>query len=298
MKHDKSFDIYIKDMWFNNKNLIEEWQNHIESYQDLVYGQCYRFNSGSNMSNESIPIKKLKTSGLDDGFWLDIRSKSESESDSLVVFIHNYTQIPATIYNRGRFISNDSNNYLIIKRIYEQKLELPYNDCYKNISQFLFLYNQTIIDYIKSKKREYSQKECIYLCRNLKFIEFNYCKCKLQSYDHEIWNCWKTGSYTDCYDRFINDFTSSLCFNYCPLECDSFTYETTLYKESINTNSFKIFIYFEELKYTLISQQAKIELFGLISNLGGILGLFISFSFISLLELFELIAEFIYILFD
>jgi hypothetical protein len=44
---------------------------------------------------------------------------------------------------------------LIIKRIYEQKLELPYNDCYKNISQFLFLYNQTIIDYIKSKKREF-----------------------------------------------------------------------------------------------------------------------------------------------
>jgi len=46
MKHDNIFEIEIKDIWFNNQNLIEEWQNHIESYQDLVYGQCYRFNSG------------------------------------------------------------------------------------------------------------------------------------------------------------------------------------------------------------------------------------------------------------
>ena len=202
MKHDNIFEIEIKDIWFNNQNLIKEWQNHIESYQDLVYGQCYRFNSGLNMSNESTPIKRLKTSGLDDGLWLDIQSKSKS--DSLVVFIHNYTQIPATIYNKGRFISNDSNNYLIIKRIYEQKLELPYNTCYKNISQFLFLYNQTIINYIKSQKREYSQKACFYLCRNLKFNELNYCKCKLPSYDHEIWsNCWKSALYSNCYEAKI-----------------------------------------------------------------------------------------------
>jgi hypothetical protein len=48
----------------------------------------------------------------------------------------------------------------------------------------------------------------------------------------------------------------------------------------------------------LISQQPKIELFGLISNLGGILGLFIGFSFISLLEIIEVLAELIYVYFD
>jgi hypothetical protein len=62
--------------------------------------------------------------------------------------------------------------------------------------------------------------------------------------------------------------------------------------------NYNIYVYYQDLKYTLISEQPKVELFGLISNLGGILGLFIGFSFISLLELFELIAEFIYILFD
>jgi len=62
--------------------------------------------------------------------------------------------------------------------------------------------------------------------------------------------------------------------------------------------NYNIYVYYQDLKYTLISEQPKVELFGLISNLGGILGLFIGFSFISLLELFELMAEFIYILFD
>jgi hypothetical protein len=46
----------------------------------------------------------------------------------------------------------------------------------------------------------------------------------------------------------------------------------------------------------LIQQQPKIELFDLISNVGGALGLFLGFSFISLLELFEVLAELIYIL--
>ena len=45
----------------------------------------------------------------------------------------------------------------------------------------------------------------------------------------------------------------------------------------------------------MISQQPKVELFGLISNLGGILGLFIGFSFISLLEIIEVLAELAYI---
>jgi hypothetical protein len=114
--------------------------------------------------------------------------------------------------------------------------------------------------------------------------------------------------------------------NYCPLECDSFEYDINLYQQSLLntgkisnfynnsiyygfTNDFKTYenvsktffsinVYYEDLKYTLISQQPKIELFGLISNLGGILGLFIGFSFISCLELIEILAELIYVYFD
>jgi hypothetical protein len=60
---------------------------------------------------------------------------------------------------------------------------------------------------------------------------------------------------------------------------------------------FSINVYFSDLKYTLITQQPKYEIFDLISNVGGILGLFLGISFISFLEIFEVFAEFIYVYF-
>ena len=59
-------------VWFNSKPLITECGNHFESYQDLAYGRCYRFNSGRNMTNHSIPIKYSTFGGF-----------SPSESSSL-----------------------------------------------------------------------------------------------------------------------------------------------------------------------------------------------------------------------
>ena len=56
-------------------------------------------------------------------------------------------------------------------------------------------------------------------------------------------------------------------------------------------------VYYDELEYTLIRQQPKIEPFGLISNIGWTLGLFIGFSFISILELIEIVAELVFIKF-
>jgi hypothetical protein len=77
--------------------------------------------------------------------------------------------MPETIYNGGYFLSSGRKNYLSIIRIKDVKLEQPYNDCYKDVSQSNF--NQTIINYLKSKNYAYNQKVCISLCKNLKFNE-------------------------------------------------------------------------------------------------------------------------------
>jgi len=65
------FDIKIIYISFQNEDLTNEWQNHFESYTDSVYGKCYRFNSGFNLSNQSIPIKKVRKSGLYNSFNLN-----------------------------------------------------------------------------------------------------------------------------------------------------------------------------------------------------------------------------------
>ena len=56
-------------------------------------------------------------------------------------------------------------------------------------------------------------------------------------------------------------------------------------------------IYYNELKYTLISEEPKTEIFNFISNIGGILGLFLGVSFLSIIEIFEIIFEIIFIFF-
>jgi len=59
-----------------------------------------------------------------------------------------------------------------------------------------------------------------------------------------------------------------------------------------------IYVFYEDLKYTLISQQPKLQFIDLISNIGGSLGLFVGISFISFLELFEILIEIIFIYFE
>ena len=200
-----------------------------------------------------------------------------------------------------------------------QKLEYPYNDCYKNVSESL--YNKTIIDFIQNKNNVYTQKECLELCRNLKYNETNSCNCSLKDLEENIYKkCYNTKR-EKCINEFMNDFNKlDLCTDFCPLECDSFRYEinqiikpllatgncrgcSNIYGldfetyENLAKKYFSFAVYYEELKYTLISQQPRINLFDLIFNIGNILNLFLSFSFITTLEVFEVFAEFFFVYF-
>jgi len=322
-RYESAAEIKILDFWFNNKE--QSIDKDLQVNNDSSFGKCYRFNSGGkNNKNETIFIKKSEKSGFDDGFQLSFYSNTSFDYGRFIISIHNYTQIPRTIYNKGYFISSGNYNFFIIKRIFDKKLEQPYNSCLKDLSKFEF--NQTVIEYLKKINHDYTQKECITVCRNLKYNETNTCGCCLDSLEDDIFNkCYyNTDNLTlrECVDTFMGNFNVGLChLEYCPLECDSFEYDITFYTESIlsagnispdnkdlfsnfetyenvSKTFFSINVYYDDLKYTLISQQPKIELFDLISNLGGILGLFIGFTFISLLEIIEILAELIYVYFD
>jgi hypothetical protein len=318
----KDFELNISELWFNNLNLINEWKNHIEQYNDEYCGKSYRFNGGINWSNQSIEIKKSKRIGSDEGLWLTLYANTSFDFGELKIYIHNYTKNPINIYKKGTIISSGTNNYFLIKRTLDQKLETPYNDCLKDINQFSF--NKTIIDYLNKTNRKYSQVDCFDLCSNLHYNQTNPCNCLLTSLDEETYfSCVDNNS---CWQKFNHNFQQfDKCSQFCPLECDQYSYEINFVSnkiigtgkinqfnndyiytilpdfqtyENVSKTYYLINAYYEDLKYTSISQQPKIELFGLISNLGGILGLFIGFSFISCLELIEVLAELVYIYFE
>ena len=59
-----------------------------------------------------------------------------------------------------------------------------------------------------------------------------------------------------------------------------------------------VVIFYDELKETITTQDAKISTEDLVSNLGGILGLFLGFSIMSFGEVFEILFQSLIILFQ
>jgi len=64
---------------------------------------------------------------------------------------------------------------------------------------------------------------------------------------------------------------------------------------NFSRNFYSINVYYNNLKYTYISQSPKLELFGLISNLGGLFSLFLGLSFVSLIDVFHIIFVSLYL---
>jgi hypothetical protein len=298
-------DVNKIEIRFNDENLTSQWENYFEVFQDSTLRlKCYRFNSGFNMSNHSVLIKRSKISGHDNGFDLEFKS----DATSFLVSIYNQSQKPSTIFDKGFYISVGSRNYFSIKRIYDTKLEYPYNECLDDVSKFTR--NKTIIKYMQIKNWGYSKKECTHLCENLKYLEESDCNCSLNYLDEYLSRvCYKYSNdkIKSCYNTFMDHFHNDhdidqVCSEYCPLECDTINYDISINSRISQTlssdNITAIYVFYEDLKYTLISQQPKLQFIDLISNIGGSLGLFVGISFISFLELFEILVEIIFIYFE
>jgi len=77
---------------------------------------------------------------------------------------------------------------------------------------------------------------------------------------------------------------------------DVFRYTQLETYENVSKSFFTIYVYFENMKLTLISQKPKMKPFDLISSLGGLFGLFLGMGVLSFAELFEIIFEIINVL--
>ena len=72
-----------------------ETDQHFSEFTSQELGRCFRFNSGLNMNNDTIPIKNSTIGGRDDFFWLEINAPfSCLENCRIVVWIHNKSAPP------------------------------------------------------------------------------------------------------------------------------------------------------------------------------------------------------------
>lgn len=136
-------------------------------------------------------------------------------------------------------------------------------------------------------------------------------------------NCFK-----GVFEEFFRKDVYEVCHPHCPLECNSISYGITtsfakfpnlIYFQSLVNNSLikskypagynityddllkstvSFNVYYDDLKYSVITEVPKTAPTDLISNIGGLLGLFIGVSFLSFGELAEMILEVVFILFE
>lgn len=112
------------------------------------------------------------------------------------------------------------------------------------------------------------------------------------------------------------------CGQECPLECESTTYRLTtsqaeypsrayanalvensrvrekyaknasqLNYELLKRSMVQISVFYKDLGYEQYEEFAKTELIDLVSNIGGTLGLFLGMSFLSFVEIFDIILQ-------
>ena len=143
-------------------------KNNLDNYFELTkyedMGTCCRFNSGKNVNGSLVPFLYSTVGGRDDYFELQFK-----KSIGLRIVIHEYDLPPKiefyNIHETMFLLDKNFRYFIIIDKTIENKLGLPYNNCYENISDFSL--NKTIINYIQSINQSYNQINCLKLCFEL-----------------------------------------------------------------------------------------------------------------------------------
>lgn len=289
-------------------------EEFFSTWKSQWLNECYTFNGNVNMNNTPIDSVKIKRSGIANGLLLTLKLDKTNQEPFIYVLIHNSSKVGQEIKNKGFRLAPDTANYLSVEKLLITKLETPYNDCIKDPNTFDR--NKTIIDLFKNSIEKYNREACLEMCFEIYYLENNNCGCvsTFRDLNRDCDNYMKNETYRTCREgfkkKFLNSDVDKYCSKFCPIECDFYYLtirswssprsinEIESYENNKNESYFSFNVYFERLGYTSISQSAKTNIQDLIANIGGTLGLFIGISFLSLIEIVEIIIQALILVFE
>jgi hypothetical protein len=299
-------------------------ESDLHWFWSFSYGNCYTFNSGLNLTNQKINLKETYRLGKDFGLsitvdLIDMNKYYSSDAKGLVVFVHNSSFKPSS---KEVFVKPGEVTYIQFERSFLEKQPSPYSDCIE-----LSSYSSELYDYIINSGQKYRQQDCFELCLQKKFLKN--CNCFFPGYQNlstQLKPCLNQTEYLCLGQQYYNFNLEECKTNFCPLECDSIKFDLTLsslvypsqryYDTFINTEEIREYlkstfnvtlsydliksnrvafnVYYSSLGYTLLSESPKTSIADLFSQVGGALGMFVSFSIFTLFELIEIFILIIY----
>jgi hypothetical protein len=316
----KSLGFSIDDMLISCVfSLLHCSPSDFEWYFDSIHGNCFIFKGNQNL--------RVTKEGMLNGLRLEIfvgealSIKNFAFGNGLTVFINNETLLPLPF--DGYEVSTGKETNIHLEKLRIKKVYEPYGECTLNLntenSYDSDLYRETFKNY-----NYYRQKECLNTCLQAVIIKNYSCYSTLFPFiSSYVQPCLKLDIIVQVFSFiqffFFHNYQNE-CLIGCPLECESESYAFTVSsldypskvfadyiskKHSImsrygnRTPSYdelkgslvKLNINFQSLQYTLVEESQKTTWLDLISNIGGTLGLFTGFSFLSLVEVLEIVFE-------
>ena len=302
----KNFTLSIKDMIADCRfNRIDCNYSDFEWIFNSRYGNCYRFNTFSKYrtlrkSNKSSELygfnlvlnlanqnKILNDLGINRGVFLSIDSPNSNAYYD---------------FNDVIFVSTKTQTNIQIEKTSFHKQPNPYSNCHPDEKDSIYYQKIIDSDYL------YSQPICISFCL-LDYYQHE-CGCVLSKSSIRVPNIKYCSSQMelDCTKNIdiLNLNLTKSCEEKCPLECDRVKYtsyvttvpfdnEILLYQLKIGDfngdfNDYIIMnIYFGSMSFVEYKEYPSISVYGLISSVGGHLGLFLGMSLLSFTELIELV---------
>jgi hypothetical protein len=295
--------------------------NDFTYFYDPLLGNCYTFNKGVYDNGTVYNPKTVSLSGSLYGLILELflgdpNVDTDHEfDDGVVISIHNQSS-DAFRDDQKIMAAANAETDIVVNRNFVSKLETPYGDCLKDVSNSS-TFSSFCFDYIvKTLGIRYSQKQCFGLCIQKNIIDTCNCTNTLIPTFNDA-NNYCSPSDFPCVMELINTFgdiqASKDCKIACPFECNSIEYQvstyralypTTFYKKILSNTKLmkannvsyvdldkalaKVNIYYKSMEYTSVTQVASTTIEQFFSDIGGTLGLYIGISILSLVEIVEL----------
>ena len=246
---------------------------------------CYKFNSGKDSLGNF--QKLLKTPNLEQGS--ELRLVMNLTIDTYILY-----QIKNNSYNPTgaelKFLVPNAFVDSTIRKTIDEKLPKPYNPC-RSI-EFIKTFDSELVKGTIQKHETYRQVNCYDLCYQ-KYLESLAAS--------------KNISLMEAFHNTSDFNRNNKCDHSCPLECDSIYFDISSVERSLsdqdfdyykkqylnNSNGYKkenmlvVKVQYDTMSDTHMTQTAKMSFADLISNIGGVLGVFLETSFFSIYRTLE-----------
>lgn len=298
-----SLDELIIGCMYSGRSCSESDWTH---YYDFNFGNCYKFNTGFAQNGTRVPIRKVTSSVLYSGLVLYLNLNDSVRIINKAAAVSVYDQELLKAFSSDTVFLTPGYDYeVVIKKMLNFQQPKPYSNCTEDIDQD-DSFDKWYYDSLKRIGYSYNRQDCLTLYTHETVLKECGCNSELISGSSQLHPTTRSCSSMNeiiCVNRVYFELkgnftrTNQIIEKYCPLECNTVTFEIRTFSSQISYGTFESIrasmfnqsdhewlkdnlviarIGFKDIGYSVAKEQPTMTLIQLISNIGGKLMLYYS----------------------